>query len=48
MEQEGPDTPSTKKRSAGQWFILLLAWLVGLVVWAVYVAVIVLLLLRFL
>ena len=42
MDQQGlnyadPQTKSPVKRSASQWAILLGAWAVGLIVWAIYV-----------
>jgi hypothetical protein len=50
MPDEGPDyaSPSTQPapapRTLGQWVILLATWAVGLVVWTIYAAVIVVLL----
>ena len=46
IEYAGPGTRSATKRSARQWAILLTVWPVGLVVWAIYLAAIVLLFIR--
>ena len=51
MEQErldyaDPNLPGRSGRTIGQWFVLLLAWSVGLAVWAVYLVAIGFILLR--
>jgi hypothetical protein len=43
-----PQTPGPIKRTPGQWVVLLLAWVVGLAVWALYIAGIGVLMMRFL
>jgi len=48
LDYASPQTRSRVKRSPGQWIILLCAWAVGLVVWTVYGAIIVIILLRIL
>lgn len=42
-----PD-PAPPRRPAGRWVVLLLAWAVGLAVWAFYIGMIVVLLVRWL
>jgi hypothetical protein len=40
-EEVAPAPPVPPRRSAGKWVILLIAWVVGLGVWGVYIAMIV-------
>jgi hypothetical protein len=48
LDYAGPDTRSATRRTAGQWAILLTVWPIGLIIWAAYVALIVLLIIRIL
>jgi hypothetical protein len=42
-----PPAPPPRRRSAGRWILLIIVWIVGLAIWAVYIAVLVMVFFRF-